>query len=274
MMRSAVATFQKVFPNLPSRISRAWFEFISLFDSGSSMLFMNYGYSPLADEPTGPVLDQSDETNRYPLQLYHQVASAVPLTGLSVVEVGCGRGGGAHYVHKYLQPASTLGIDITHNAIKFCKSYYDLAGLDFAQGDAQDLKGLADASVDVILNVESSICYPDVPRFFNEVVRVLRPGGYFLYADLRTDHELDMWEDQLSATGLIEIERQNITPNVIHALDLDDARRQQMINRYSPRLVRPIVREFAGVKGSQFFYGALQSGEKVYKRFVFQKPTV
>ncbi len=271
MMRTAVATFQRLFPNLPHKISRGWFEFISLFDSGTSMLFMNYGYAPIVDTEAQPGLDAMDEPNRYPLQLYHATASAIPLDGLDVVEVGCGRGGGAHYVQKYLKPASTVGIDITHNAIKFCDRYYDQPGLSFAQGDAQDLQ-LADNSIDVLLNVESSICYPDPEQFFREVVRVLKPGGHFLYADLRTDHELEMWDEQLAAMGLIEVERQNITPNVIRALDLDDERRQSMIRKYSPMIVRPIVREFAGVKNSKFFYGALQSGEKVYKRFVFRKP--
>jgi hypothetical protein len=32
--------------------------------------------------------------------------------------------------------------------------------------------------------------------------------------------------------------------------------------------------EFAGVKGSDFFYGAFARGEKVYRRYLFRKPAV
>jgi fatty-acid O-methyltransferase len=58
------------------------------------------------------------------------------------------------------------------------------AGLDFVQGDAQNLH-FPDQSFDAVINVEGSHIYPNFERFLGEVARVLRPGGHFLYADFR-----------------------------------------------------------------------------------------
>ncbi|GIS42930.1 MAG: hypothetical protein Ct9H90mP15_09700 [Candidatus Neomarinimicrobiota bacterium] len=38
-------------------------------------------------------------------------------------------------------------------------------------------------SYDVIINVESSHCYPSIPQFLSEVKRVLKPGGFFAWTE-------------------------------------------------------------------------------------------
>lgn len=57
-------------------------------------------------------LSESDEPNRYCIQLYHQTASQVDLTGKEVLEVSCGAGGGASYIARNLGPASYTGLDL------------------------------------------------------------------------------------------------------------------------------------------------------------------
>ena len=52
--------------------------------------FMNYGYAPLSAELSG-----SSEPEKYCLQLYRQLIGDTVLKGKRVVEVSCGRGGGA-----------------------------------------------------------------------------------------------------------------------------------------------------------------------------------
>ena len=41
-------------------------------------------------------LAESEEPDRYFIQLYHRVATQVDLTGKRVLEVSCGHGGGAY----------------------------------------------------------------------------------------------------------------------------------------------------------------------------------
>jgi SAM-dependent methyltransferase len=53
------------------------------------------------------------------------------------------------------------------------------------QGDAEDLP-FSDNEFDIVINVESSHNYPNLRRFFEEVARVLRPGGFFSHADVFT----------------------------------------------------------------------------------------
>lgn len=45
-------------------------------------------------------------------------------------------------------------------------------------------------TIDIILNVESSHLYNDINRFLKEVMRVLKPGGYLCWADLRENKKV------------------------------------------------------------------------------------
>ena len=85
------------------------------------------------------------------------------------------------------------------------------------------------------------------------------------------EEELETWSAQLNALILVKLAEEDITPNVLRALDEDHARRQQLINQHVPWLLRSTFNEFAGLRGSQFFYGAFARGEKKYKRYVFRK---
>ena len=98
----------------------------------------------------------------------------VDLGGAEVVEteglhrrerqVGSGRGGGASYIARYLNPASMLGVDYSKSAVKLCSRIHSVPSLTFKQGDAESLP-CADKSFDIVLNVESSHCYGSMDRF-------------------------------------------------------------------------------------------------------------
>jgi hypothetical protein len=78
--------------------------------------FMNYGYALL--EPNGAplVLEPADEPDRLCIQLYHHTVGETSLEGKDVLEVGCGRGGGASYIARYLRPRSMTGLDFSSTA--------------------------------------------------------------------------------------------------------------------------------------------------------------
>ena len=52
----------------------------------------------------GLPLDESDEPNRYSIQLYHQTATQIDISGKDVLEVSCGHGGGASYLTRTSAP--------------------------------------------------------------------------------------------------------------------------------------------------------------------------
>ena len=134
-------------------------------------------------------LAESDEPHRYAIQLYHRVAGQADLTGKRVLEISCGHGGGASYLMRTLSPASYTGLDLNPVGLDFCRRKHQLPGLDFVAGDAEKLP-FPDQSFDVVINVEASHCYPRFTRFLDEVARVLRPEGHFLYADVRRRPEV------------------------------------------------------------------------------------
>jgi SAM-dependent methyltransferase len=255
-------------PFLRRMLWRWWYSKLAREVATERWTFMNYGFAPADDAPLS--LDPEDEPDRLCIQLYEHVVSPASLSGADVLEVGCGRGGGASYLARYHRPAHFTGIDFSPQAIAFCtERHRSIPNLQFAAGDAENL-AYPDSTFDAVVNVESSHCYGNVARFFAEAHRVLRPGGWFLFADLRDPAEAAELEPLLRRQSWSGVEKEDITAAVIHALKLDDARKSALIAEWVPPRLRPLFREFAGLSGGKISR-ALQSGELVYLRFALRK---
>ncbi len=247
-------------------IFRIWYWYINKSDKNAEILFMNYGHADLAPEIN---LDVKDESNRYSIQLYHYLASAIELQNKDIYEVGCGRGGGLDYIARHFSPASAMGIDLDRRAINFCNRHYSLESLSFSQGDAQKLP-MGNNSCDVVINVESSHRYPDIDLFLKGVHRILRPGGYFLYTDFRYDFEIPLLQKELQSFGMSLIKEEFITQQVVTALELDDGRRRMLVKKLTPRFLHKTALDFAGAIGSET-YNKFVSRKYVYFNYIFQK---
>lgn len=249
-------------------IWRLWYPFLTrrLHDEG--VVFLNYAYE--SDPPMGIPLAPADEANRACIQLYHHVASQAELQGREVLEVSCGHGGGASYLTRTFRPAGYTGLDLNPVGIAFCNERHQLPGLEFVRGDAESLPFIRE-SFDVVINVEASHCYPDFPRFLDEVVRVLKPGGHFLYADFRFKDSIPAWEKSLGECALELRNMTDIGPCVIRGMELNSAHSQDMLDRKLPKFLHNLGRDFAGVKGSRVF-NALEEGNLSYRSYHFVKP--
>jgi ubiquinone/menaquinone biosynthesis C-methylase UbiE len=206
---------------------------------GDDVVFFNFGYEE--DPPLGLALTESDEANRYCIQLYHVTASQVDLTGKKVLEVSCGAGGGASYIVRNLHPAAYTGLDLNPASIEKCRKTHQLAGLDFVQGDAQNLP-FPDGSFDAVINVEASHQYPNFPQFLTEVVRVLRPGGHFLYTDSRRAPIIAEWEAALAGAPLRKISQRSIDEEAKRGLAANTKRTQEQVARRLPAFVNSLIR--------------------------------
>src|SRR6201996_1465805 len=129
------------------------YRFLSRLLTRDDVLFLNYGYEE--DPPMALPLAVSDEPDRFPVQLYHRTATQVDLAGKKVLEVSCGHGGGSSYLMRTLGPKSYTALDINPDGIAFCRKRHQLPGLDFVQGDAQNLP-FDNESFDAVINVEAS----------------------------------------------------------------------------------------------------------------------
>lgn len=229
---------------------------------------MNYGYAD--DQP--PPLSDCDVDNRYPLQLYHYTASQISLEGKKVLEVGCGRGGGAEYLSRCFRPANLFGIDISQQAVDFCQEKYsDDKHLSFMYGDAVALEQLfSPESFDVVVNVESSHRYTDFSAFAKGIYTILSPGGHLLLTDFRKSDEWEQVQEELREAGFTMIRKEDITSNVVRALDEDSARRETLIEEITPRILNNVAREFAGTKRTGL-YRSFANSERLYYAMVLQK---
>ena len=257
------------FPKLESRIWKLWYEYLAKFYQRKDWLFMNYGYASLDGQSDKPTLDVTDESNRFSIQLYHHVSHSIGLNNLSVLEVGCGRGGGADYIKRYLKPAKMVGIDFSTHVINFCKQRYNVSGLSFQIGDAESLPFEND-SFDVVINVESSYCYSSFDKFLYEVTRVLNVNGYLLFADFRSKEKLAALRQSLYKSNLTLISETDITQNILEALGQENERKTALIKE---TIHKPFVKtflEFAGTKDSNT-YELFKKRETIYISAVLQK---
>jgi ubiquinone/menaquinone biosynthesis C-methylase UbiE len=224
--------------------------------------FMNYGYVDEELNPAALPLDDEDEANRYPVQLYERVARAADWSGRTCLEIGCGRGGGSRYLMKTRAPRSLIGLDLSLDQVEFCRRRHDLPGLSFVQGDAEDLP-FPPASFDLVINVESSHGYASMGRFADEVSRVLRPEGRLLWTDLRATHELPDIRAALARAGLEPTFEAEITGQVLAALDLTSDEKRRLIREGVPFWLRRFSRTFAGVRGA-VSYEEMRAGVTTY----------
>jgi ubiquinone/menaquinone biosynthesis C-methylase UbiE len=244
-----------------------WYPFVTRRLRDDDLVCLNWGYEE--DPPMGLPLAPADEPNRFCIQLYHRTAAQVDLVGKQVLEISCGHGGGASYLMRTMHPASYTALDLNPAGIAFCRRRHDVPGLEFVQGDAENLP-CADQSVDAVINVEASHIYPHFPRFLDEVARVLRPEGHFLYADNRAGADIPAWEAAIADGPLRLLSQEVIVEQVLRGMEKNTPRSVHIIDSHLPTFLRGMARDFAGVEGSQF-YRDLQRGDMSYRMYCFAK---
>lgn len=248
-------------------IWKLWYPFLTRRLQGEEVIFLNYAFE--TDPPLDILLESEDEPNRACIQLYHHVGTQVDLQEKEVLEVSSGHGGGASYLSRTQKPRRYTGLDLNASGVAFCTRRHRVEGLEFVQGDAENLS-FPDASFDVVINVEASHCYPDFPKFLAEVERVLRPGGHFLYADFRFSDGMEKWEAELQNTPLKLEQMRDISPEVLRGMARNSARSTALLEKKLPGFLQELGRDFAGVKGSRI-YNALLTGGSFYRSFSFKK---
>jgi ubiquinone/menaquinone biosynthesis C-methylase UbiE len=227
--------------------------------------FLNYGYHD--DTPLS--LNHQDEPNRFFIQLYHRVVQNIDIKGKDIVEVGCGQGAGGVFLLEYKHPRSYIGIDLSQKAIAFCQQHNKFINMQWMQGCADKLP-IPDESVDVVINIESSHCYPSMERFIREVLRILRPNGHMAFTDLRHHSQVDALDNCFNTSGLRVLQRSDITPQVLDSLTRLSDRRKAHINATYSRVWRQAVREISSIKGTPTYNGFI-NGQQKYLCYLLQK---
>jgi SAM-dependent methyltransferase len=262
-LQEPFAKFCETHPRFRKSIRRLMYQGFGVLSHDRTWTFMNYGYAPVAEA------DREAGEERFCASLYRHVAETVDLRGADVLEVGCGRGGGAAFIKSKLSPSSVVGLDYAPRNVSICRTLHRLPGLAFVIGDAERLP-FPGGSFDAVLNIESSHCYASIDAFLAEVNRVLRPEGRFLFADYRFREAVADLDEAIAHAGFSLVRKVDITANIVRSLREDSERRRKMIEDRAPSFLRGLVREFAGVEGSSFFEDFLTERRR-YLSWVLRK---
>ena len=121
----------------------------------------------------------------------HRIQRLTP--GATVVDVGCGAGTDLLLAARAVGARGrAIGVDMTHDMLRKAEAGAGAGGLanvELRHGDALELP-VESASADFVMSNGVLNLAPDKRRAFSEVLRVLRPGGRFLYADIAVAAEL------------------------------------------------------------------------------------
>lgn len=115
-----------------------------------------------------------------------ELARAINLKGVHVLDVGCGLGGPCRMLADEFD-CHVTGLDLSKEYIRTAIGLSKLVKLDhktkFIVGDAVNLP-FQDHSFDLVWTQHVQMNIPDKNRFYSEIQRVLKPGGVFLYYDI------------------------------------------------------------------------------------------
>ena len=240
---------------------RSFYDLLSrrLEDIGvaDSSFFLNYGYLPTDSNNESPFAIREGTFNANSVRLVFEVVGPIDLNDRAVVEIGCGRGGNSALVAEKFN-AQVLGIDMSSEAIAFCRKTHVKPSLDFKVGDALNLP-LDDGCCDAVLNVESSHSYGNLPKFLSQVRRICRPEAWFLHTDFLSPEDWDYVRARLKALGFVTESDRDITANVLASRDQASNNYEQVYGDGNAR-----VANFLALPGSAI-YEQLRAGLLEYR---------
>lgn len=228
-------------------------------------LFFNAGYLPIL-----PRFQDVAGLESEPLQANLYEFAARELVGdpdhrpKTILEVGCGRGGGLSYLAALFPDAAITGIDANRFAIRDARRR--LASnprITIRRGDGS-ATGLPAASFDFVVSV-GTMTYIGIPTFLKEVARVTRPGGLIAATGGVTGHASDVMRlfiaHSAADAGLTFLTYVDMTQNAFDALEHDVARREALVARL-PRVMQGYAREWSDLPGTMR-YDNYKIGQRV-----------
>jgi len=261
---SQVAMSAHLADDLLSTTAGGWRSFYDLLSRrleavgvADSSFFLNYGYLPMDSSNESAFTIPQGTFNANSVRLVFEVVGSVDLNDCTVVEIGCGRGGNSALVAEKFS-AQVTGIDMSSEAIAFCRKAHHSPSTDFKVGDALNLP-LADEFCDAAINVESSHSYGNLPKFLNEVRRISRPHAWFLHTDFLSPDDWDYIRTRLKALGFVTESDRDITANVLASRDQASDNWEQVYGDGNAR-----VANFLALPGSAI-YEQLRAGLLEYR---------
>jgi SAM-dependent methyltransferase len=134
-------------------------------------------------------------------RLVQTVAEALPKGGV-VLDVGNGLGAQDPVISSVARPRTLVALNITEWQLRAGRARLRAADAAPVVGDACRLP-IASGSLDGVISVEAAFHFSSRRAFFEECVRVLRPGGVLTMSDIATERlPRGPWEAMAGLTQL------------------------------------------------------------------------
>ena len=264
MDNSPVAMSAHLADDLLSTTADGWRSFYDLLSQrlenvglADVSFFLNYGYLPIDSNNESAFIIREGTFNANSVRLVLEVVGSLDLNDCTIVEIGCGRGGNSAQVAEKFN-AQVIGIDMSPEAIAFCRRRHVNPSMDFRVGNALDIP-LDDGCCDAVINVESSHSYGNLPKFLSQVRRICRSGGWFLHTDFLSPEDWDYVRMRLKALDFSMESDRDITANVLASRDQASSNYEQVYGDGNAR-----VANFLALPGSAI-YEQLRAGLLEYR---------
>lgn len=136
-----------------------------------------YNYSQI--RPSVFDHEQREKKGQTIVKVCQDFTGSQDLSQLDLLDVGSSSGIIDNYLADHFKHVS--GIDIDEPAIRHARATFNKVNLTFAQGDAMQLEA-GDCSIDVVVCSHVYEHVPDAQRMFDEIYRVLKPGGFCYFS--------------------------------------------------------------------------------------------
>jgi len=156
-----------------------------------------------------------------------------------LVEIGCGTGAGANHISQLIDGCKYLALDMQQMAVDTCKSLHAANNprltCQHVSGGVGGSKGkpapMPDHSVDIVVISETHIAEdtigPEEMAIFKEIVRMLKPGGFFVWGNALPTSVWNAAPGVLEGMGFESCDSLNHTKGAVHAR-LEDEERVDM----------------------------------------------
>lgn len=190
--------------------------------------FMNYG--AITDEDYSEKEYSFDELSEI---LLKSIISDLNFKSSKILEIGCGRGGNINYLAKYYDFCQLIGLDFVPENIEFCKSKNKYNNCNFVIGDAEGF--FIKEYFDYVLNIESSLHYNDLLKFFENSKRCLKKGGKLILADAILSENVENYLQLMKRVGFTNIIEKDYSREVIKA---NDYKRSRLKPKYTSEITK------------------------------------